>query len=439
MCDTFVIMPNKTKNKSVIFGKNSDREPNEAQVLEHHLAKDYKSDEPLQCTYIEVQQVKQTNAVLISRPFWMWGAEIGANEHGVVIGNEAVFSKISAEKQKKLLGMDMLRIALERSNSAQNAMEIIIQHLTDFGQGGQCGFEDKKLAYHNSYIIADSSEAWVLETVAHLWVAKKINDYYAISNGYTIGEEFDLSHSDVIPYAQNKGWHKKGTTFDFAKSYSDWFYTTFSRCGARRGSSLGNLGSKNNFDVKDAFSALRDHGSKDYSPDSHFLMNHVCAHSANKIARNAAQSTASLVAELGKENTFWATGTSAPCTSIFKPIRFSENVLPDLGPIPTGSYTANSLWWEHEKLHRSILKDYKNRHPIAKIRIDNLEAEFIEESKTVSKTDFFQLTSSTFSLAQDLEKVLLDDLSIQPIKNPTKRNYRKYWNNQNKKAGLTIN
>ena len=221
--------------------------------------------------------------------------------------------------------MDMLRIALERANTAQNAMDVIIQQIADYGQGGPCGFEDKKLVYHNSFIIADPKEAWVLETVAHMWVAKKVTDYYAISNGYTIGEEFDLSHPDVISYAQNKGWHKNGTIFNFAKSYSDWFYTTFSRCNARRSSSLGNLGSKRDFDVKDAFAALRDHGTDNYAPDGHFLMNHVCAHSANGIARDAAQSTSSLVAELGSENTFWATGTSAPCTSIFKPIRFNDD------------------------------------------------------------------------------------------------------------------
>lgn len=45
----------------------------------------------------------------------MFGAEMGANEHDVVIGNEAVFSKLPADQlPPALLGMDILRLALER-------------------------------------------------------------------------------------------------------------------------------------------------------------------------------------------------------------------------------------------------------------------------------------------------------------------------------------
>jgi len=440
MCDTFVAMSSMTHDGSIIFGKNSDREPNEAQVLEYHPVSEFSNGQLLKCTYLDIPQVKKTNAVLISRPFWMWGAEIGANDKGLVIGNEAVFTKMPTEKEGRLTGMDLLRLALERADTSQRALEIIIELLVEFGQGGPCGFEDKKLTYHNSFIIADASDAWVLETSSHLWVAKKVKDYYAISNGLTIGEEFDLSHPDLINYAKKKGWLKKGQTFNFSECYSDWFYTTFSRCNMRRSSLSGQLSNKSKMDVLDAFSILRDHGSSDYTPDSHFLMNHVCAHSANKIARNASQSTASMVASLkNDECTYWATGTSAPCTSVFKPIQFGNEVLPDLGPDPTGICSPNSLWWEHEKLHRTILLDFKKRHQLFNEKRNNLEKEFYKDSINTDSDKFYKLTKSAFEKSNQLKDDMLNEFDNLPIEKKAKSYYRRYWKTQNEKADLSIN
>lgn len=62
-----------------------------------------------QCTYIEIEQAKHTYAVMLSRPAWLWGAEMGANEHQVCIGNEAVWGKESADGDEALLGMDLVR------------------------------------------------------------------------------------------------------------------------------------------------------------------------------------------------------------------------------------------------------------------------------------------------------------------------------------------
>ncbi len=131
MCDTFVAMPAQTADDSVIFGKNSDREPNEAQSIEYHPGKTFSKAEPVQCTYIQIPRAKEKFATIISRPFWMWGAEIGANEKGVVIGNEAVFTKMPAQKQNVLTGMDMLRLAIEQSASSQEALATIVRLLVD--------------------------------------------------------------------------------------------------------------------------------------------------------------------------------------------------------------------------------------------------------------------------------------------------------------------
>lgn len=64
---------------------------------------------PLQCTYLEIEQVERTHAVVLSRPAWLWGAEMGANEHGVCVGNEGVWTREPVGEDEALLGMDLVR------------------------------------------------------------------------------------------------------------------------------------------------------------------------------------------------------------------------------------------------------------------------------------------------------------------------------------------
>src|SRR6476620_4239317 len=107
MCDTLVTVT----DDGVLLAKNSDRDPNEAQLLRWHPAADHDPSTTVRTTWSEVPQATRTHAVLLSQPWWMWGAEIGANEHGVVIGNEAVFTRRTGDDGSGvLLGMDLLRL-----------------------------------------------------------------------------------------------------------------------------------------------------------------------------------------------------------------------------------------------------------------------------------------------------------------------------------------
>lgn len=437
MCDTFIALPAFTGD-AVIFGKNSDREPNEAQILEYHPALTHSRGDTVRTTYLEIPQARETAAVLLCRPFWMWGAEMGANERGVLIGNEAVFTRMPTDKGPGLTGMDMVRLALERSATATGAMETIVQLLSDFGQGGPCGFEDKKLFYHNSFIIADPRGAWILETAGPLWAALQVRDLYSISNGLTIGETFDEHHPDIFRVAQEKGWLKKGRPLHFADCFSNPILRFFTACRARRKRVLHLLNRKKGIlDAKNAMDILRDHGNAGYQPDTHLLIDRVCAHAANRLTRNAAQTTGSMVARLTSDaRTYWATGTAAPCLSTFKPIWFCEDVLPDTGFAPEGVFESGALWWFHEQLHRSVLLDFPTRSGCFKEERDRLEKYLLDQAEAISPDRRIDLTRNAFQMTHEKTEKWIHRVQHLPVKNRTKWIYRRYWHRQNKKAGI---
>ena len=55
------------------------------------------------------------------------------------------------------------------------------------------------------------------------------------------------------------------------------------------------------------------------------------------------------------------TGTSAPCISVFKPVPLGRGRV-DTGPTPReDGYDEQSLFWRHERLHRTVVESYDRR------------------------------------------------------------------------------
>ena len=186
MCDTFAT---RTED-GVLLAKNSDRDPNEAQTLRWYAAADHPPGSLLRVTWSTLEQVAHTHAIAVSQPWWMWGAEMGANEHGVTIGNEAVFTRRSGRARRtgsELLGMDLLRLALERSTTREEAVQVIVTLLERHGQGGSCSHEHPRFSYHNSFLVADPAGVVVLETAGRHWATEDVAGRgRSISNGLTI-------------------------------------------------------------------------------------------------------------------------------------------------------------------------------------------------------------------------------------------------------------
>ena len=441
MCDTLVATPEVTADGVMIFGKNSDREPNEAQYLYFAPAARHAAGSSVRCTYIEIPQVRHTYAVLLSRPFWMWGAEMGANQHGVVIGNEAVFSKVPASKEKALLGMDLLRLGLERGRSAQEALHVITDLLETHGQGGKAGYT-RELYYHNSFIIADAKEAWVLETVARHWAAKRVQGVYTISNGLTLGNDFDLSSMDLVSHAVRMGWCKSRDDFDFAACYSDFVYTRFSASRSRCGRTTGLLlAQKGGITPQTIMAALRDHGETagaGWRTDQGLADPKVCMHAGFGPVR-VDQSVGSQVSTLHPEApVHFFTGTSAPCTSLFKPV-WMDAPLPEMGPEPTGVYDPATLYWQHERLHRATLSDYPNLIQLFQPALKELEARFVQgalERAGGPAAERKAYMDQCFAEAAAAEAAWLEMVKSASPRSQPARLYSLAWGNFNRQAQM---
>jgi hypothetical protein len=394
MCDTMAIV----QPGGVLFAKNSDRDPNEAQYLDWQPRRAHATGARLKCTWIEIPQVRQTNAVLLSRPFWIWGAEMGTNEHGVTIGNEAVFTR---EKYATLglTGMDLLRLALERASTAADAVRTIVELIEEFGQGGGCGLEDRRFTYHNSFIVADPRGAFVLETAGRHHAVEEIDGARSISNGLTIP--------------------------GFAERHSDRVKTHVSACRLRQRRTQQLAGRA--AEPGDLVCILRDHGAGRSAPQYSWLNGGLavpCVHAGGLVA--ASQTTGSWVTELSPGAIrHWATATSAPCTGLFKPVAVNQPL--ELGPPPTDRADEESPWWRHERLHRVVMRDPARLGKVYFAQRDEIEAAWLADPPE---------SSAAFAEARHLTQRWTESVLAHAIADTRPWFVRRYWAKRNALAGL---
>src|SRR5689334_9493402 len=188
-CDTMVALGSATEGGQTLFAKNSDRPARECQPLVQYPRLEHPPGSVVRCQFLELPQVQITYRHVGSKPYWCWGYEHGFNEHQVVIGNEGLHSKLSYSTPK-LVGMEVLRLGLERGRTAAEAVEVMTDLITTYGQGIFIGGPEAG-TYDNGYLVADPKEAYVIETAGHHWAVKRVDRSRGISNVYSLETDWD--------------------------------------------------------------------------------------------------------------------------------------------------------------------------------------------------------------------------------------------------------
>jgi hypothetical protein len=329
-----------------LFAKNSDRQPSEVQLVQAYGARP-SSVAPLQTQYLAIPDTGAADC-LGARPEWLWGFEHGLNEHRVAIGNEKVITADDPAKQPAgLIGMDLVRLGVERARTADEALDVIAGLLADHGQGGVCDRVTGD-AYYSSFILADPVSAWIVETSGRSWVAAPVISAAAISNRLTLGTEWTRSSPDIPAGSNWQDWlHPRAPT-----GHADVRLASSRRCITESGGTLAPV----------ALAAhLRDHGDgpwgapgsaddvhappETFSPDGTGVT--VCMH-IRAFQNTTSSMIASLPADPAEPLRAWV-APGQPCVSIYIP------VFPPLAVPPELSDPAN--WAKFARLRDVVEAD----------------------------------------------------------------------------------
>jgi len=428
-------MADATTNGTTILGKNSDRPVFDCQTLVLHPPPQHSPEASIKLEYRTIPQVRQTCTTIGSSPYWCWGYEEGINEFGVAIGNEAIFTKtfadaVAATKAGKppelgLLGMDLLRLGLERGKTAREALDAITGLVERYGQWGSGvpTMDHETGGYDNSYIIADGREAWILETVGKRWVARRVTrGVAAISNQPSIRTQWDLASDDLVDYAVEKGWWPKArrSEFDFARAYID-VKTPLQLSQLRVQRSRQLLRQKENGRVSPRWvmRILRDHYEDTFLDGPYFNAAlpdflTLCMHSspAEFTWGNTASSAVFILpGESDRLARMWWTPVT-PCTGLYLPVFARAGRLPKtlstagrMGKTVTAppeakrdEFSEKSYWWLFRDLLDKIKGDetgteFCDRQPAARAAFDRLERKWADQCQQVKQRSIDQMTS----------------------------------------------
>ncbi len=442
MCDILVAMPDATASGRVVFGKNSDRPAGECQVWYDSRGEDRPAGGRVPCAFVEVEDTSAPLRTIGCRPYWCRGYETGANEAGVVGGNTAVYTRAlhlpENRKTLGLTGMELLRFGLERGRTAEAAVAAIVDLLARYGQWAPAvrGKDAPEGCYENAYLLADSREAWILETSGRRWAARRFTGgVHNLSNQLTIRTEWTRASDDLADYAAAQGWWDPSDgPFDFALACSDHehyprqvSHVRWSRAHELLRANVGGI------DAATMMRILRDHYEDTFLGGPFFnaflpdLLT-LCMHDS-PAGFTWGNTATSVIVEIDPD----APGSSPmwscyqpPCTSVYiagtldaaMPGEFGRAGTAGLrnespATVPPDTFLADSLWWRLYRVLGGVARSPASRRAALRARFDPIEARALERVRSLGGKPAAEHAAAMSRVAREqLDELarVLDDL-----------------------------
>ncbi|MCS6850577.1 MAG: hypothetical protein NZ700_05340 [Gemmataceae bacterium] len=169
--------------------------------------------EQLSIRGLDIPRPRHQAAFIGSQMAGQWGCLHGVNEFGVAVGHVGLRSRLRLA-DAGLTGPELARLALERAHSARQAADLLTDWVERFGPAPA---ELSGPLPDHAFLVADSQEAFAIETAGRFWAYQEVLQARAVSNLGMIRQDWDRIACGTASHAIAQGWWPgDGSKLDFA-------------------------------------------------------------------------------------------------------------------------------------------------------------------------------------------------------------------------------
>lgn len=333
--DAIVSRGQATVDGHSLFGQNLHGQTTSSVSLCLTHGRDFVLGELAGTPRVKVPQVRHTYTVLGVRPGDSWGYRVGLNSEQVAAGCVSLLARRRDHKQPGLTGPELVRLILERSHCARQAVDILTDLMNRHGQGGHVGGSGEAGRDH-AFLVTDPGDAYLVETAGSHWAVQEIREVRAVASLRTIRQDWDrIAHAFVEEAIESGSWPEDGSKLDFAGALGE---GPAHNPSAMRRWARGMLllqEQNGHIDLGATRRVLRDHGGESeegpWTPTQVYAAGSICRHpGALPITPSATQlSFVSCLRNQERAVPLAWVAFGPPCLSVYFPV-FLTGELPTL-------------------------------------------------------------------------------------------------------------